>query len=171
MQIQPLDQLFIRHIRKSHIVDIHLSCHILKLRCVFRFGNLGFFLDQFKDPGRTGKGVLQLRDHAGNLIKRLGILVCIRKKTSKLPNRQPTPDHRKRTGKPYSHVHQTIDKPCAGIGQRRKENRPEGTFFQPSIDLIKPIQGFIFPVKGLNHLLVSYHLIDKSCLLPPGTGL
>ena len=56
---------------------IHASFHIPQTDCIVLIRYLRFFLDQCEDPGRTGKGILQLRHNARDLVKRLRVLVRI----------------------------------------------------------------------------------------------
>ena len=122
---------------------------------------LRLFLDQFKNTCRTGKCTLQLCHDTGNFVKRLGILVCIRKQAGKLSYCQSAGDCRHGARQSNSHINQTVDKSRAGIGNGRKEDCPQGILFQPSVDFIKSFQCFILSVKGLDHLLITYHFIDQ----------
>ena len=50
----------------------------------FGFRLFGLHLDQLKQTSRTGDRVLQLGDDAGDLVERLGVLVCVAQRTREL---------------------------------------------------------------------------------------
>ena len=62
---------------KSHFPDGHGALGVLEHPGVGAVGGLGLLFDELKHPPGAGQGVLQLGDHAGNLVKGLGVLVCV----------------------------------------------------------------------------------------------
>ena len=77
MQIQVFNQFPILGIGKCHIFQIHTAFRLLDMGAVRRIGAHGLPVDEVKDTLRAGQGVLKLGDYTGDLIKRLGILVCV----------------------------------------------------------------------------------------------
>ena len=77
IQIKMLNQLPPRQIGERHVLCRHISFYILQLHCILRLRRLGFLLDQLKDPGSAGNGVLKLRHHSRDLVERFGILVGV----------------------------------------------------------------------------------------------
>ena len=58
IQIQMLDQPAVRHIGEGNILNGQISLHMLQYGSIFRLRNLGHFLNQLKNPCRTGQSVL-----------------------------------------------------------------------------------------------------------------
>jgi hypothetical protein len=80
-------------------------------------GDFRLCVNEFKHSFGAGKGVLQLGDHAGYFIERLGILVCVAQECGKLAYSNGTAHRRKRTGHADSGIYQRIDEPRAGVRQ------------------------------------------------------
>ena len=55
----------------------YTAIHVLKIDCVGILRGKRRLVDQLKYPCRAGQGILQLGHNAGNLIKRLRVLVRI----------------------------------------------------------------------------------------------
>ena len=55
------------------MLQLHIALGIRERLGILRIRRLGLLLDQFKDPGGTGDGVLQFRNHAGDLVKGFGV--------------------------------------------------------------------------------------------------
>ena len=77
MQVKILNKALFVCIRKIHMLQIHITLCIRKPHGVRILSKLGLFLHQFKNARCTGNRILKFCNHTGNLIKRLGILVCI----------------------------------------------------------------------------------------------
>ena len=161
----------------------HAAVEMLHHCRLFGIRALGLLLDQFKYPRRAGKGILQLRDHARNLIKGFRILVRIAEQTGQFSHRHCTAQKSQKTtvstpadGKTgakdrHPRIHHIIHKPCTGIGQGRKKDGPQRAVFKSAVDLVKPLQHFALLPVTLHHLLIPDHLIDKRCLFPSGLRL
>ena len=55
----------------------YTAVHVLKIDCVSILRGKRRLVDQLKYPCRAGQGILQLSHNAGDLIKRLCVLVRI----------------------------------------------------------------------------------------------
>ena len=89
---------------------------------------LRLLLDQFKDacPHRPMAFCSSVID-AGNLIKRLGILVCIVQETGQLSDRSFVPLHGCQSSRnSHSRVHQTVYKAGGRVGDRGIRRSPAG---------------------------------------------
>ena len=111
------------------MVKIHFPLHMVKDERIYFVRYLGLFFNQLKNSGSTCQGTLQLRNDPGNLIKRLGVLIGIRKETGQLSHGKSSPYDCKGARKPYPCVHKAVDESGTGIGQGRKEDGTERIFF------------------------------------------
>ena len=76
-KIKILDQLLLRHIGEGYIFQFYRSLYLRKLDRIRAVRFLRLSLHQFKYSGGTGDRILQLCDDAGNLVKRLCVLIGI----------------------------------------------------------------------------------------------
>ena len=117
-QIQLLDKRALRIIRKRDVVQLDIALHLLKHDGIRRVRLLRRFLDQRKDAPRAGKRVLQLRHHAADFVKRLGVLCSIAQEHGKLTHgeRAARRNRRQRAGQRNAGIDQRVDKARRGIG-------------------------------------------------------
>lgn len=76
-KVQILDQPALRGIGEIYVLQIHTAVHMLKRYRIRSVRRLRFLFDQFKDPCRAGKGILQLGNDAGNFIEGLCVLIGV----------------------------------------------------------------------------------------------
>ena len=170
-QVQILDQRLVLRVGKAHMLKLHRSGRVLKLHCVGSVRNLGRLLDQFKNAGRACQRILKLRDHAGNIVERLCILVGITQKRGQTTHGDCPSDGRQRSGQRHARIDHVVHEPRPRVGQGGVKNRFQRTFFQPAVDLVKFILYPVFHGESLDHLLVPDHLVDQARLLRPGLRL
>ena len=144
------------------------SDDLLRVR---RVGRLGGFVNQLEDAARASQRVLQLRHHAGNFVKRLGILVCVREEARQAADGQMAADGRQRARKADRGIHQRVDKARAGVGQRREERRLERTLAQTLVDFVERGERLVFVAECLNELLLADGLVNQCGLFAARGGL
>ena len=77
---------------------------------------------QLKHPGSAGQRILQLGDHAGDLVEGLGVLVGVAQKDAQLADGDAAAHGVQRARKPYARVHDVVDKAGGGVGQAGEED-------------------------------------------------
>ena len=167
IQLQMLQQRYILSIRKRDILQLQAAVRLPHNYGVPGIRDLGRLLDKIKDPFCTCKCILQLRHHAGNLIKGLCILVRITQETGQLSNGNHPAYRRECAHNPDSRIYKPVYKPRTGIGNGREEYGFQAYFLQPAVDLIKTFQRTVPVTKGLDDLLVSHHFIHQGSHLRP----
>ena len=170
-EVEVLDEGLLRGIGEFQISDLYASPNFFRLPGILRLRGTLRGLDQLEHPSGTGQSVLQLGDHAGNLIEGLGILVGVVQEAGQVAHGNAAADGDESTGQAHPRVHHGIDEPGAGIYQRGEENRPQGSLLQPSVDLVELLHGGVFMPEGADHLDVADGLINQAGLLAPGHGL
>ena len=99
-------------------MNLHASLHSLRLLGMLRLRCSGRCLNELKYPSCTGQGILQLRNHTGNLIKGFGILVGIVENTGQAAHGDPACNRDQSAGECNPRVDHGINKSGAGIHQR-----------------------------------------------------
>ena len=171
VQREIFDQLAIRGIGEMHMVDGDFAVGLDDLLRVRRVGRLGGFVNQLEDAARASQRVLQLRHHAGNFVKRLGILVCVREEARQAADGQMAADGRQRARKADRGIYQRVDKARAGVGQRREERRLERTLAQTLVDFVERGERLVFVAECLNELLLADGLVNQRGLFAARGGL
>ena len=166
-----LNEGLLRPVGKGHILNGHLALGVFQHPGVRGVRALSGLLNQFKDPAGAGQGVLQLRHHAGDFVKGLGVLVGVAQKGGELAHGKAAAHHAQRAHDAHAGVHQGVDEPGGGVGDGGEEDGPQAALAQPLVDLVELLQGFLLLAESLHHLLVSNHLFHKAGLLPTHLGL
>ncbi len=69
-------------IGEANVIERDLSlCSLAVLRQQFGVGRHFFAVEEFKQAVCAGERVLKLGDNAGNLVKRLRVLICVAQKS------------------------------------------------------------------------------------------
>jgi len=76
VQREPLDERAVGQVAEGHILQLHMAVR-LQGGGVFGFRHLILGVQQLKHPGGAGQCILQLGDHAGDLVEGLCILVGV----------------------------------------------------------------------------------------------
>ena len=76
IQREPLDERTVGQVAEGHILQLHMAVR-LQRGGVFGFRHLILGVQQFKHPGGAGQCILQLGDHARDLVEGLCILVGV----------------------------------------------------------------------------------------------
>ena len=153
--------------------DLAAGCGKIGLALV---GGNGCLLDQIKETGGTGQRVLQLGDHAGDLIEGLGVLIGVAEEGGKLTDGKgigggQRSERGQRTGDAHCRVNKAVDEARGGIGDGGEEDGTQGAMLESPVDLVKLGDGLILMSESTDELLVAYHLIDQRCLLTASGGL
>ena len=164
-KVQILYQRFLFDIRKIHMLKLHLSGGAFQLFRVRRVRYLGRLFDQFEDPRRACQRILQLCDDAGNVVKRLGVLVGVTQECRESAHGDHPSDGRQRSCQRHTGIHQIVYEPRPRVGQRRIKDRFQGAFFQSPVNLVKLLLDPLFHGECLHHLLAADHLVDQPGLL------
>ena len=89
---------------------------------VFGLRHLIFGVQQLEHPGGAGQCVLQLGDHARDLVEGLRVLVGVAQKNAQLTDGDAAAHGVQRTHKPYARVHDVVHKAGGGVGQAGEED-------------------------------------------------
>ncbi len=144
------------------MVNINFTLCIRQHRCIRGIRLHSRFIDQFKDPRRTGQGILQLCHHAGDFIKGLCILVGIAQEGCQLAYRQRTANGQTGTGTCHNGIHQSIHKTRQRVHQRAVEGCIHRIAGQCFIDLIKALLALLLMRECLDKLQISHHFIGEG---------
>ena len=159
-----LDERTFGRIRKLHIVNgdrPRLQRNIPRIGGRF----FGFLLQKLEHTCRTRDGILQLGDNAGHLVERLGVLVGIAQKTRKRTHCQPAVDDGKRADESHRRIAERVDKPRAGIGERRKEDGFQRAGAQLFVQHVKLLLRFFLLPHRLQKLQIADALLNERCLI------
>ena len=138
---------------------------------VLGFRDLVVGVQQLKDAGRTGQRVLQLGDHAGDLVEGLGVLVGVVQEHAQLADGDAAAHSVQGTHQAHTGVHDVIHKAGGGVGHAGEEDRFQAHVLQPAVHFVKGIQALGFMAEGLHHLLALDHLVDQRSLLAAHAAL
>ena len=165
MQREVLDQPALRRVGKADVLDVHLAAHVLQRLRVGRVRLLRRLVDQLKDAARARQRVLQLRDDAGDLVERLGVLVRVGEEARQPADGQRPADDAQRARQAHTRIHQRVDEACARVGQRGEEHCPQRAGAQPLVDLVKLLERARLMTECLHQLLLADDLVDERGLL------
>ncbi len=92
LEIEILYQLLLGIVGEVYILHRDVSLGLCQDCRALRIRDLRLLLDKLKHPAGTCKRCLELRHHAGNLIKRLRVLVRVAQKAGELADTDAPPD-------------------------------------------------------------------------------
>ena len=170
VQAEVLEQGTVGGVGEGHVPDGHLAvAH--KLDGVGSVGNLIGLVQQVEDPLNAGHGVLKLRDHAGDLVEGLGILVGIAQKDAQLSHTDAAAHGEEGAGETHGGVDHAVDKPGHGVGEAGEEHGLDGGGFEPLVHLVKGFLALFLVAEGLHHPLPLDHLLHQGGLFAADGGL
>ena len=97
-------------VRKGNTLHAYTAVCFLQLQSIWRIWLLCRCINKVKETFCTCQRILQLCDNAGNLIKRLGILICIVQEAGQLSHTHTATHNHKSSKNPYAGVYQAIYK-------------------------------------------------------------
>ena len=83
MEMEVFNQLFIWRVGEADILKADAAQSVFKRFCAGGVRLFGIGIQKFKNTRRAGQRILKFRNHAGNFIERLCVLVGIAKKRGK----------------------------------------------------------------------------------------
>ena len=170
-QVEVPDQGLVRRVREAKVLDLHCALHLFRTFRMLRLRRPRRGFDQLEHPSCAGQRVLQLRHHAGDLVKGLGVLVGVVQEAGEVAHGDAAGNGDQRTAQAHARIHHGVDEPGTGVHQRREENCPQRRLLQPSVDLVELLHGRLLMAEGLHHLDIADGLVDQAGLLAPGNGL
>ena len=174
-KIQIPYQLLIGGIGEGHVGQGHAPLHVGQGHGIGGVGGLGFRLDQLKEAGGAGHGVLQLGDHTRDLVEGLGVLSRVGEEGRQTAYRKGHAtcggEADQRADEGHARVDEVIDEAGGGVDQGGEEHGLTGRSFQSPVDLLKVAEGFILVGKGHHHLVRADHFIHQRGLLGADLGL
>ena len=132
---------------------------------VLRLGHLVLGIQQLEHTGRTGQCVLQLSDHAGDLVEGLGVLVGIVQEDAQLADGDAARHSVNGTHQTDTCINDVVHKAGSGVGHAGEEDGLQAHALQAAIHLIKGGKALGLMAKGLHDLLALDHLVDQGSLL------
>ena len=147
LQIKILNQRMLLMIRKRNVVNLHPAfctgrmCSIRVIRCFCRL------IHHRKHPLCAGKSSLKLSDNPRNLVKWLGVLVCVGQKAGQCTDGKSAANAGERSHQSNRRVHHAIDKSRAGIGQRGIKLCLDTCIVQLVVDAVKFLLCALFIAK------------------------
>ena len=171
--VQILDQRPAGIVPEVHMGQLYRPGDLLGRQCICvrPIRVLFQFIQHLEQPSGAGQGVLQLGHHAGDLIKGLGILVCVAQKAGPLSHRNAPLDGEQRAHQGHSGIYHGVDKPGDRVGQAAVKDGLQTGRLKAAVDLVKAVQAVVLLLKGLDHLLPLDHLVDEGGLFPPHLAL
>ena len=170
-QVEVADQLLLRVVGERHVAALHAALHAGERQRVGPVGRLRRFGDQVQKPRGAGDGILKLRDHAGDLVERLGILVGVAEKAGQRAHGHAAGQRHQRAGQCHAGIDHAVDESGGGVGDGGEEYGAQRAVLQPAVDLVKLVQALRLAAEGLDHLGVADHLVDVGGHLATGLGL
>ena len=167
------DQRLILRIGEGDITDVNITFCIGKNLCAQLIGCLRVFFYQFQETLRASHRVLKLRYDTGDLIKGLGILICIAEEDGETADRKchGIGNDGKRADKTDAGVYHTVYNTGSGIDERREEYCLEGAGFQLLVHFLKGFDRLRFVTVRADDLFVSDDFIDIRGLLSSDLSL
>ena len=108
-EIQIFDQMLLRRVGERDVLQLYAAgdgFKLLRVQCVRRFGRL---VDQLEDPCGAGQRVLKLRDHAGDLVEGLGVLVRVAEEARQSADRDRACHGAERAGKADAGINNIVN--------------------------------------------------------------
>ncbi len=150
------------------MVEFHLAARARELHGLGRVGLLLCGIEQGEHAPRRGKGRLDLRDHARDLVERLGVLVGVREERLHLAHgeaRRHAGDNARTADDRHHRVDDVVDEPRARVGKRAHELRVLAGRVELGVDGVEPGLGFGAVRKRRNQLLVAHVLLNMPAEL------
>ena len=169
MEIEVLNQFFIRNVAEADIVNIDLTFCIGK--CFLRICTFRIFFKKCKNSGCTCKCVLKFCDNGTDVVEWLHVLVCVGKQYRESADGKCTARNHKCTGKCNTCVDDIVYETGGRIGQTAVENCFLAAFFQFVVNFCKTCRRFVFISKCLYDLLVTDHFFNEGCLTATSIAL
>ena len=139
---------------------------------VLRVGYDRLSIDHLKDPGGAGQRVLQLGDHAGDLIEGLGVLVGVAQEARQPADGQPAAgEYRQRAGQGNGRIDQGVHESGGRIDQGGEERGLQGAVGQAAVDPVELFDDGVFPAESPDQLLVPEYFVDQGGLFAAGDRL
>ena len=163
--------MLLRRVGERDVLQLHAAgdgFKLLRVQCVRRFGRL---VDQLEDPCGAGQRVLKLRDHAGDLVEGLGVLVRVAEEARQPADRDRACHGAERAGKADAGINNIVNDARGRVRHGRKERRTHGRRRQTVVDLVKLAQALVLVRESLHDALAAQLLVDQRGLLPARLGL
>ena len=163
--------MLLRRVGERDVLQLYAAgdgFKLLRVQCVRRFGRL---VDQLEDPCGAGQRVLKLRDHAGDLVEGLGVLVRVAEEARQPADRDRACHGAERTGKADAGINNIVNDARGRVRHGRKERRTHGRRRQTVVDLVKLAQTLALVRESLHDALTAQLLVDQRGLLPACLGL
>ena len=158
-------------VRKGNTLHAYTAVCFLQLPSIWRIWLLCRCINKVKETFCTCQRILQLCDNAGNLIKRLGILICIVQEAGQLSHSHTALNYCKCTKNSNCCVNKAIYKTCGRVCNRGKENRFDSADAKLLIYFSKSFIGSLLIGKSLHDLLISNKLFHNRSHLRSLLGL
>ena len=132
---------------------------------VLRLRHLVLGIQQLEHTGRAGQCVLQLGDHAGDLVEGLGVLVGIVQEDAQLADGDAARHSVNGTHQTDTCINDVVHKAGGGVGHAGEKDGLQAHALQAAIHLVKGGKALGLVAEGLHHLLALDHLVDQRGLL------
>ena len=171
VQLEVADERVARHVGEVDVRDVNLAAYVRKLEGVGRVRLLLTLVEQLEEARRAGKGVLELRDHLGDVVEGLRVLVGIAEKCREAADGKRPIDGRERTEDAHACIDERVHEARRGVDERRVEDGAEARLCEAIVDLLEAALGNILGVEGLHHALAAHVLLDEGRELAPPRAL
>ena len=141
LQTEVFNQRSVRYITEGYLIKLHISFYICEKLCSIRAFRLLF--QKCEDPGRAGKGILQLSHNGTDIVKRFHILIGVCQHDGKSAYSQSAARNQKCTDKSNCSINDIVDKTGAGVGQAAVKNCFQTGALQFFIDLAETLRSFV----------------------------
>ena len=123
------------NVGERHVPERDLAANLAQLKGVLGIGLLDRLVDELEEVARAGDGVLQLRDDAGDVVERLGVLVGVGEECREPAHGDPAREHDERAEDADRGVDERVHEAHGRVRQRREEDRLVALLRQARVDV------------------------------------
>ena len=157
------------NVGEIHVRELDLAPSIHQL---YGAGSIGLFfrrIHEREEAPRRGESRLNLRDHAGDLVERLRVLIGIREEGLNAAHRErggPTSDNAHAPHDRYDGVDHVVHGARPRIGQRAQELRALAGNIELLVEGVEPLEHLVAMGEHVHELLAPHELLDVPAELP-----
>ncbi len=117
-EVHVLEDGLAGHVGEGDVVERHATLDLAEHASVLGVRLLERLVDELEEMPRTGDGVLQLRDHARDVVEGLGVLVGVGQEGRKAAHRDAAAEHDEGAEDADRGVYQRVHEAHRGVGKR-----------------------------------------------------
>ena len=158
-------------VREGHVVERDFALDAAELEGSLGVRLLERLVDELKEVARAGDGVLQLRDHAGDVVERLGVLVGVLEEGGEAAHGDAAAEHDERAEDTDGGVDERVHEAHGRVGERREEHRLVALLREAGVDVAHAAADLVGDAERLDGAHAADHLLDEARELAAQLGL